>query len=358
MLGPNPVERPNKVRWEGATRPRWRKRRDSWRHATSSSATAGNHSLAPPAYSLLLASCMAQPRRVLPGMTVLITRRTLRRTHLLRPDRALNEFFVYCLAIIARRHGVLVHAAVLMSTHEHLVLTDVHGQLPRFLHELHRMLALGVKVLRKWEGTVWDAEKTSVVELRTPQAVIEKLAYVMANPVAAGLVRSASEWPGITTVPGELGCGRRTAARPSFYFDRSNPCWPASTTLELTMPPGLGIPDAAARNAVATELAELESAAHATVRTRGWRFLGKARLRSLSPYDRATSPEPLRARNPVFAVGRGQRAAFFEAVAVLRLFRHAYREARERWRTGLREAMFPSGTWLMRWLHSVAVVSA
>jgi putative transposase len=34
--------------------------------------------------------------------------------------------------------------------------------------------------------------------LLTEQTVIEKIAYVMANPVQAGLVRRAREWPGIT----------------------------------------------------------------------------------------------------------------------------------------------------------------
>ena len=124
------------------------------------------------------------------------------------------------------------------------------------------------------------------------------------------------------------------------------------------MPPRLGISDAAAREAIATELGVLEAKAHAAVRAKGRSFVGTARLRSLSPYDRAISWEPLRARNPTFAVGRGQRDAFFEAVAVLRAFRQAYRDARERWRTGARDAVFPLGTWMMRWLHAAVVAPA
>ena len=46
-------------------------------------------------------------------------------------------------------------------------------------------------MLRKWEGPTWDHERPSVVRLLTEQAIIEKLAYVMANPVKAGLVRRA-----------------------------------------------------------------------------------------------------------------------------------------------------------------------
>jgi hypothetical protein len=94
------------------------------------------------------------------------------------------------------------------------------------------------------------------------------------------------------------------------------------------------------------------------VQKKGWRFLGRERLATLSPYDRAKSFEPLRGRNPTFAVGRGQREAFFEAVLELRTFRKAYRLALDHWRTGARNVLFPVGTWLMHWLHRVDTVPA
>jgi hypothetical protein len=109
------------------------------------------------------------------------------------------------------------------------------------------------------------------------------------------------------------------------------------------------------RTAVARELAELENQARVEVRAKGWSVLGSERVRKASPYDRARSWEPLRGRNPQFAVGRGQREAFFDAVAALRAFRRMYREALKRWRAGLRDACFPAGTWLMRTLHAAAV---
>ena len=286
----------------------------------------------------------------------MITRRTLRRTHLLRPDDELNALFIYCIALVAQRYDIAVHAAVVMSTHEHLIVTDTRGKLPRFLHELHRLLALSIKVLRKWEGAVWDHEKTSVVELRTREAVIEKLAYVMANPVAAGLVRHAHEWPGVTTHVEELGRAQWTASRPNVYFDADNPAWPASATVELTMPE-LEMADDDVRELVHAELKALELAAVANVKSKGWSVLGRKRLATLSPFERATSWEELRSRNPTFAVGRGQREAFFEAVVVLRAFRSAHRAALELWRTGLREVLFPVGSWHMRYGHGAAVAS-
>jgi hypothetical protein len=169
-------------------------------------------------------------------MTVMVTRRTLRRTHLLRPDPQLNNLFLYCLAVLTRRYGIVLHAAVVMSTHEHLILTDTRGQLPRFLQELHRLLALSIKVMRRWEGAVWDHEKPSVVELRTPQAVIEKMAYVIANPIAAGLVRHSHQWPGVSIAAVQLEQIHVTATRPVVYFDDDNPSWPETATLTLSTP--------------------------------------------------------------------------------------------------------------------------
>ena len=66
---------------------------------------------------------------------------------------------------------------------------------------------------------------------------------------------------------------------------------------------------------------------------------------------RATSFELLRDRNPTFAVGRGQRKVFFQAVASLRAFRRTYRQTLEQWRAGLRSVVFPQGTWWMCQVH-------
>jgi hypothetical protein len=272
----------------------------------------------------------------------MVTRRTLRRTHLLRPDPEVRALFTYCLAVLAPKLGILVHAVVVMSTHEHMILTDTRGQLPQFLRDFHRLVALGVKVLRKWDGAVWDHEKTSVVELLTDEAVIEKLAYVMANPVAAGLVQRAHQWPGITTSPEQLGRSVWTAARPNYFFDASNPAWPHTAALELSMP-RLSMREVDLSSRVQAELEALERSARQTATATGRRFMDRNRLSTVSPYARATSWEPLRGRNPTFAVGRGQRAAFFHLDA---------------WRSGLRNVVFPVGTWLMASLHAARVASA
>jgi REP element-mobilizing transposase RayT len=295
---------------------------------------------------------MSLARQVLPMATYLVTRRVLLRQMLLRPDPRMTQILRYLLAVTARLHGIEVHAFCAMSTHVHLVITDVDGTLPSFLHAFHRMVALCTKALRQWDDAVWDKSPTSVVRLETPAAIVEKIAYVLANPVLAGLVRHAHEWPGAKTLVHEIGQGTLHARRPEVYLDPENPLWPAEITLPISSPPGIEPARAASfRAQVAAELARLEAEAHRRHRT----FLGAGRAATVPPTARAATPEPAIERNPTFAVGRNQGDAWHRAAAALRAFRASYRAALERWRDGVRDAVFPGGTWWMRVFHRAVV---
>ena len=297
---------------------------------------------------------MSVARPVIPGRTCLITRRTQGRTLLFRPDPRINNYYLYFLAYYAERYGIEVHLVVLMSDHEHLVVTDRFGQLPNFYRDFHRLVANGVKNVHGWDGEVWDGAQTSCVELFTPKAVIEELAYAMANPVEAGLVHKAEDWPGIMVLPEQLGHKTWTLQRPDIYLSRDNPQWPAQATLQLTMPQHY-LSDEELRSRVALELETLQAAARARLKAEGRRILGRAAILATSPKARASSWEAIRGRNPTIAVGRGQKTAFRQAVQALRTFRKKYNEALEKWRCGIRDVLFPTHTWQMNWLHQVQV---
>lgn len=302
---------------------------------------------------------MTQPRIITPGATHFITRRTVGRYHLFAPDPRIRQVFLYSLAVAAERKSIAVHLAMLMSTHEHLVVTDVAGQLPGFLQLFHRIVGLATKALRKWEGPVWDHRKCSIVELLTPQAVVEKIAYGIANPVTAGLVRRAGDWPGVKVRVDEPGVAVWRIERPPFFFDPENESWPDLVELRLTFPPAahaLGTPERF-RELVQAEVERLESVARIEAKTSGSTFLGPERCANLSPFRRARTREPARALNPTFAVGRGRREERRFAVACLRRFRTDYRVALSLWRSGDRLACFPAGTWLMKVLHAAPVAT-
>jgi putative transposase len=304
------------------------------------------------ARDLLGGPAMSIARQVVPGCTYLITRRTQGRTFLLRPDRRVEKFYLYCLAVYAEHYGIQVHLVVLMSNHEHLIVTDPYGRLPDFLRDFHRAVALGIKIIHKWDGEVWDGAPTSCVTLCTPKAIIEKLAYVMANPVEAGLVQKAEDWPGIMVLPEQLGVKTWTIQRPEIFFDPDNPQWPKEATLRLTMPKHY-LPDDEVRSQVAVQLTKLQAEARARLQAEGRRVLGREAVLAMSPQARAKRREAIRSPNPTLAVGRGQKMAFVRAVAALRTFRRKYYEALEQWRQGIRDVLFPKYTWQMSWLHRV-----
>jgi hypothetical protein len=274
---------------------------------------------------------------------------------LLRPDAAITPLILYSLVVSAQRHGIQVHALCAMSTHIHLVVTDVNGVLPDFLHSFHRLVALGTSLLRGWDGPVWDKRPTSVVRLLTPEAVIEKIAYTLANPVAAGLVRYAHEWPGAKVRVDSLGRGMLYTRRPDVYFDPANKQWPAEVTMPITVPPT--VKDAETyRHRVAAELQRLEWQARTELQAQGRGFLGPERATKVSPEERATSSEPVRELNPTFAVGRGNADIGKRAAGSTRAYRAAYRAALDQWRAGVRNVIFPAGTWWMRVFHGVRTV--
>jgi hypothetical protein len=276
----------------------------------------------------------------------------MRRYFLLRPDDEMKELIEYSLAVAAGLYGMNVHAFCAMSTHIHVVLTDPRGRLPFFLAYFHRLVAMGTKILRSWEGSIWDSEQTSVVELLTRDAIVEKIAYVLANPVAAGAVLDPDEWPGAKTRVDDIGQTVLKTRRPKVYFDATN--WRDVVELPIELPPMIAEADAEAfRDDVAKALAvEVEMARRAIAPEN---ILGAKRAVTISPETRSKTPEPTRKLNPTFAAGRGHGDIAAAAARAVTAIRSAYRAALERWRTADRDVAFPAGTWWMRVFHAVNI---
>jgi putative transposase len=295
---------------------------------------------------------MSYPRNILPGKTYLLTRRTVCRYYLLRPDEETKGLIEYSLATAARLYDLDVHAYCAMSTHIHVVLTDVHGRLSLFLAYFHRLVAMGAKIYRCWDGSIWDSEPASAVELLTRDAIVEKIAYVLANPVAAGAVLNPDDWPGAKTRVADIGQTTLKARLPKVYFDKTK--WRELVELPIALPPMIAEGNAEAfREEVAKELDLQVAMARQTITPE--EVLGAKRAATISPETRSTTPEPIRKLNPTFAVGRGHVDVAIEAARAVKAFRVAYRAALDRWRKKDRDVEFPTGTWWMRVFHSVNV---
>jgi len=297
---------------------------------------------------------VAHPRRIVPSETYLITRRCYQRTFRLRPCAKTNAIFTYCLALALEKTGVLLHAACVMSSHHHLVVTDPHGVLPDFLRELHRLTAKAMNASQgQWEN-LWAAEPCNVVRLVTDDDVEDKIAYVVANPVAAGLVEQPEKWPGV------LVWGERVVrvARPDSYFREDGWC-PAELRLVVEIP---AVRDRAPtttrdwRERVGRMIGAKVAAAHEAMREAGRTFLGRAGVCAASFVQRAQSYEERRGVVPAFAAK--VRSVRDRLRRVEQHFRRRYRAALEQWRSGERGVVFPFGTWGMRTMHAATVETA
>ena len=283
-------------------------------------------------------------RCVLPGQTYLVTRRCSERRFFLTPSKTVNQIVEYALAKATSAWGVSVHGWVAMSNHVHIVLTDVDGLLPSFMHAFNLEVAKAVSAeIGRWGG-FWEAGVSySAVRLLDEEAVLDKLAYTLANPVAARLVKRARQWTGSSSVGLRFG-DTVVAPRPDcLYYVASTQ--PASYTLRLDAPPRQDPIEFASR--LRDRLRERERSVQST-HVPGRPFLGTRRLARQDPYDNPTSWEKRRGLSPTYATS--DRWARAEAAQRRSDWLAAYREALERFRLGVRDAVFPVGTWAMRLL--------
>ena len=300
---------------------------------------------------------MPSSRPVHAGTMYLITRRTTRRTFLMKPDEEMTELFWYLLAVLANKHGVKVHSVQCLSTHYHAVITDVRGEAPEFFAGLHRSLAMGIKCLRDWDEEVWNKSQTSRVEILTDEALVNECAYVIANCVEAGIVDRPSRYPGPKTLARDIGRMKKRVKRPKCPWLVNEELWPAEVVLIIEMPASLRerYGDEGAREMIQGAVDERVRSARVRRREKGLGFVGAKRAMRTSHETQSTAKEPLRDRNPTFAVGPGNAELLFIHVALRRAWIKSYAEALERWRGGDREVEFPAGTWKMRVLHGARV---
>lgn len=295
-------------------------------------------------------------RPVIAGRTYMFTRRCLERRFLLRPDATTNNAVWYCLGWAAETHGITLHAAVAMSNHIHLVATDPRGVYPDFLRDFHGLLARVVNAARgRWEY-FWDANQPSAVLLEDEAAQTDKLTYVLANPV--GLVKTAVDWPGATALHSILSCAPITASRPDHFFrdKKDGGTMPESVTIKFEPPPALASrPPNEYVNQVRELVAKVESNAADRRRSSTATVLGPRRILRQSWDNRPTDKEPRRKLNPTVACR--DKWLRVERLKANRHFLDLYRRAFREFRAGL-AAIFPFGTWLMRFRASVQISTA
>lgn len=288
---------------------------------------------------------MTLSREVLPDRTYQITRRCTQRQFLMRPDKETNNAFLYCLGVAVQRTGVQLLYTMAMGNHHHTGAKDPQAKYPQFLEEFHKLFAKCQNVLRgRWEN-FWANEQTSVVQLVDESDVLDKMIYALTNPVKDQLVEKAIDWPGASSLLALLTGKEITAYRPKHFF-RKDGSMPEKVTLKFHRPKGyehLSQGEWAAL--VMKRIAEVERKAREE--RRGGRVLGVKAILRQRPTDRPDTQEPRRELSPRVAAKNKWRRV--EAILRNKVFQLAYAKAREAFKRGVADVVFPAGTyWLAR----------
>jgi putative transposase len=298
---------------------------------------------------------MSAARPVYKGVRLFVTRRVAHRVFRLRPSRRVNQIVRYVVAVVAARTNIRIHAIVVMSNHWHVCLSDPDGRICEFTRDCHAFIARAVNAGYGDFENLWSTAQTSHVECVEPDDLIRKIAYTMANPVEAGLVRYGRHWPGVRAA---WPAAPRVVSRPAGFFrgEAEGGCWPDEVVFELSRPPGYEhLADDELVRLIAGAVNDREEHFRRVADRRGRRFLGR---RAILNQLRHASPErhaPHFCLSPRVACRDKWRR--IERLQQDQAWLAAYRQAWRAWTAGDRDAIFPYGTYQMRIMHRVRCTS-
>lgn len=296
---------------------------------------------------------MTQPRLVVPKETYVVMRRCSERRFFLRPDAEVTKMMRFCIAAAALNYKMQVHAAVVMSNHYHLVITDTEGNMSSFMAWLNHVSALFLKVYRdRGRGeTIWSDEKFSSILLVSREAVLRQLVYVITNPVRDGLVDGHRRWRGMVTRP-DACLAPIKAPHPNRDIAVKEH---KDMTLRITVPSCFRHMRKEEYVQMLKEAVKEEEIALRRAR-KGKAFLGMKKVLSKSAHSSPTKTQDKDTQavitlNPRFAGVTKEAIAYGKKI--IRGFRKAYRECMKRYQDGDRDILFPRGTYWMCRFHKM-----
>jgi putative transposase len=134
------------------------------------------------------------PRLTLPGYPHHVIQRGNNRQAIFTSP-AYYQFFLDLLRDNAQKFGVAVHAYVLMSNHFHLLATPQTSEgLPQMMQAVGRSYVRYFNDAQGRSGTLWEGRYKSTL-IQTERYLLACMVYIDLNPVRAGLVAQAGDYP-------------------------------------------------------------------------------------------------------------------------------------------------------------------
>jgi len=134
------------------------------------------------------------PRLTVPGYPHHVIQRGNNRQAIFVDD-ADREFMLGLLGEYAPACRVAVHAYVLMGNHLHLLATpETADGLPKLMQSVGRRYVRHFNDRHGRTGTLWEGRYRATV-IETERYLLACMAYIDLNPVRAGMVARALDWP-------------------------------------------------------------------------------------------------------------------------------------------------------------------
>jgi hypothetical protein len=195
---------------------------------------------------------------------------------------------------------------------------------------------------------------------------LKRLVYTLSNPTESLLLDHSERWPGVRNTPQDLLRGPIEIPRPDVFCRKDGPTPEVATldlttleltTLELTRPAIYrDLDDQAFVAKLEQAIEDREEALRRHAKAKGIPFLGLRKLRSQKTTDTPRTIEPRRNLKPRVAAANNKWSRI-EALLRLKSFIRDYRNTWTRWKTGLRDTLFPPGTYALVRNAGVGVAS-
>ena len=134
------------------------------------------------------------PRVYIPGCSYHIVQRGNNREPCFYTEQDYATYLNY-LKDSAEINSIAIHAYVLMTNHVHMLVTPMgNGDISRMMQSLGRKYVRYFNASYKRTGTLWEGRfKSNVVDSSRYLLIVYR--YIELNPVRAGMVKHASEYP-------------------------------------------------------------------------------------------------------------------------------------------------------------------
>ncbi|MGE0498444.1 MAG: transposase [Ramlibacter sp.] len=134
------------------------------------------------------------PRLTVPGFPHHIIQRGNNRQPIVA-TAADHDMLLSLLAENAHRHGVAVHAYVLMTNHFHLLATpEAADSIPRMMQAVGRRYVRYFNTAQARTGTLWEGRYRSTL-IEAERHFLACMVYIDLNPVRAAMVVSPGDYP-------------------------------------------------------------------------------------------------------------------------------------------------------------------